>query len=190
MSTNKRYNSLGENPEGYGEPHSASPQKKSRLSSIIEKDGEGSRQEPDVLRDGTYKPSSVPMQPFRLHRLLKFVTDGVRPSKRNKRPTSGHQRPRKVPNLPSPNAFPYSDLPELFDVTPGLLDAIPLADGETSCWKPEYAAFIKSAAGLDDANWIGKRPLGSGTFGTAGLWELRDENNVVTEVLLQFPLSC
>ena len=70
---------------------------------------------------------------------------------------------------------------------PDLLDAIPLADGETSYWKAEHAAFIKSAAGLDNANWIGKRPLGSGAFGTAGLWELRDENNLVTKVLSHFP---
>ena len=88
---------------------------------------------------------------------------------------------------PSPNSFPYSGPPEQFDVTPGLQDAVPLADGESSFWVAEHAAFIKSAAGLDNADWIGVRPLGSGSFGIAGLWELRDENNAVIEVLSTFP---
>ena len=102
------------------------------------------------------------------------------------RPISGQGRPESMGTAPSPNSFPYSGPPEQFDVTTGLRDAIPLADGETSLWAADHAAFIKSAAGLDKANWIGVRPLGSGTFGIAGLWELRDENNVVIEVLSPF----
>lgn len=128
------------------------------------------------------RPSSVPVQPFRLHPRRHFVSEGARPSKRNKRPTSGRQRRPRT--LHSPNSFPYSCRPEWFDVTPGLADAIPPADGEMPYWKTEHAAFIKSDAGLDDESWTGKRPLGSGTFGTAGLWERCDENNAVIEVLL------
>ena len=89
---------------------------------------------------------------------------------------------------PSPNSLPYSGPAAQFDVAPGLQDAIPLADGESSFWVAEHAAFIKSPAGMDNRNWIGTRPLGSGSFGTAGLWELRDENNVMTEVLSIFPV--
>lgn len=91
-----------------------------------------------------------------------------------------------MPTPPSPNSFPYSGPPELFDVTPGLLDAMFLADDESPFWDTDHAAFIKSAAGLENENWLGKRPLGSGSFGTAGLWELRDDNNVVIEVLSDF----
>lgn len=118
---------------------------------------------------------------------MNFVSGGARPSNRNERPSVGHLRPGKIPVASSPNSSPYSGPPDQFDVSPQLLDAVTLGDGDKSYWKTEHAAFIKSAAGLDNANWIGKRPLGSGGFGTAGLWELRDDNNVVTEALSHSP---
>ena len=97
----------------------------------------------------------------------------------------GH-RPQPVPpqrsNPLSPNSLPYSGPPENFDVSLGLRDAIPPDPGAMSFWTPEQAAFINSAAGLDDVTWVGKRPLGTGSFGTAGLWERRDEDNTVLEV--------
>ena len=187
MSTNRWRLNPVEVPEGTDEAHSPSPRKKPRLSSAIEVERKAERVNPDVIRDGIYKPTSAPTQPFRLHHGLNFVSEGARPSKRNKRAISGQRRPRRMTTVPSPNSFPYSGPPEQFDVTPGLLDAIPLADGESSCWATEHVAFIKSTAGLDNAHWTGTRPLGSGTFGTAGLWELRDENNAVTEVSLRSP---
>ena len=206
MSTNKRQNSPDNAGEGTDRPHSASPRKKSRLSSITEADREGGRVNRSATLHGTYRPPSAPMQPFRQHHQLHFNSEGTRPASRNKRPanrdkrptfrpsiedgrpTSKNRQPLTLPDLSSPNSFPYSGPPELFDVTFGLADAIPPADGEMSYWKTEDAAFIKSAAGLEDASWIGKRPLGSGTFGTAGLWERRDDNNVVIEVISQIPL--
>lgn len=112
-----------------------------------------------------------------------------RPSKGERRSISGLQPLREVPTPPSPHSYPYSGTPEQFDVSSELLDAIAPADGEMSVWKTEHAAFIKSAAGLEDTTWIGKRPLGSGTFGTAGLWERRDANNVLIEVLSRLPFD-
>ena len=71
----------------------------------------------------------------------------------------------------------------MFDVSPWLRDAIPPDDDEMYFWEDAHTAFINSANGLENLNWIGKRPLGAGTFGTAGLWERRDENNALIEVL-------
>ena len=82
----------------------------------------------------------------------------------------------------SPNSLPYSGPPESFDVSPGLPDALPPDLDKLALWKPEQAAFISSAAGLDDETWVGKRPLGAGNFGTAGLWERRNEDNALLEV--------
>ena len=188
MSKNKRKNSPDEVSEGNGEIDSRSLRKTPQLSSTVKLDQHRRLEKPKVIHDGTYKPSSLPLQPFRLHHRPLFVSEGARPSKRYQRPTSEYQQHPRVATQPSPHSFPYSSPPELFDVTPWLPDAIPPADGEMSDWKIEHAAFIKSEAGLDNANWIGKRPLGSGAFGTAGLWERRDTNNVVIEVCLHLAL--
>ena len=47
------------------------------------------------------------------------------------------------------------------------------------------ARFISSESGLADTAWIGKRPLGVGTFGIAGLWEKLDRDGGVID--LKFP---
>ena len=94
-----------------------------------------------------------------------------------------HPAPLQLSNPFSPNSFPYSGPAKDFDVSPGLRDAIPPGLDVMPFWKPEQAAFINSAAGLDDVTWVGKRPLGTGSFGTAGLWERRDEDNSILEVL-------
>ena len=97
------------------------------------------------------------------------------------------RRPQPVPlqlsTLFSPNSLPYSGPPETFDVSPGLLDAITPDLDKMTFWKLDQAAFINSDAGLDDVTWIGKRPLGTGSFGTAGLWERRSRDNSTLEVL-------
>lgn len=67
MSTEKRKHSGDKVAEGTNDPHSASPQKKSRESSIFEVDEKGKRIKPVVVRDGTYKSTSASSQPFRLH---------------------------------------------------------------------------------------------------------------------------
>ncbi len=49
-------------------------------------------------------------------------------------------------------------------------------------WTQPAAQFIRSKSGLEDSGsaWVGKRPLGQGGFGMAGLWEKYDgEGNMV-----------
>ena len=48
-------------------------------------------------------------------------------------------------------------------------------------WDTDPAQFIRSYSGLGN-DWVGKRPLGAGGFGMAGLWEKLDENGTVIEV--------
>lgn len=43
-------------------------------------------------------------------------------------------------------------------------------------WKDDdnnhpYARFISSQSGFGDDSWVGRQPLGAGSFGIAGLWE-------------------
>ena len=179
MSTNKRQNNTDEAVKANGEPRSPSLRKKPRLSSLKAPDREEEQIEPVVVRDDGYRPPSAPMQQFRRHHQPTFISEEARSSNRNKVSLSEHTQTF----MPfSPNSFPYSGPPRWFDVTPELQDAILPVDGEMSFWKAEHIAFISSAAGLEGAHWVGKRPLGSGAFGTAGLWERRDENNVVIEV--------
>ena len=43
-------------------------------------------------------------------------------------------------------------------------------------WSPEAAAFIRSDSGIGHGEeWVGKRPLGKGGFGMAGLWQKRGD---------------
>ena len=171
MSSNKRRHSLDKATKGDGEPRLDFLRKKPRLSRA------GTFTRPIVIEDDDCKQPSATINSFRPHRQLISVSAQPKASNGIK------QRPEESPTLFSPNSFPYSGPPELFDVSPSLSDAIHPADGEMSLWKAGHAAFIKSAAGHSDSHWIGVRPLGSGGFGTAGLWERRDENNVVIEVL-------
>ena len=181
MSTKKRRNSSNEAAKSNAKAQSPSPQKKPRLSSTIEVAGNMRNVEAAPSRELTYKPTSAPLRPFEPHGQQLFFSEGSRPNKKNKRVTPRDQ---------SPNSLPYSLPPDWFDSEPELPHAVPLGDGESSFWKTEHATFIKSAAGLGNAEWIGVRPLGSGGFGTAGLWELRDEDNAVIEVKpTQSPLS-
>ena len=49
-------------------------------------------------------------------------------------------------------------------------------------WNANAAQFIRSESGFEGegSGWVGKRPLGEGGFGMAGLWEKYDhEGNVV-----------
>lgn len=139
---------------------------------------------PDEAAGGNDEPHSAsPRKKSRSSSATQVNKDG-----RLIRPNTNRDGTYHPPIPPSPNSSPYSGPPELFDVRPGLPDAIFPTDDEMSYWKTDHAAFINSPAGLGDANWIGKRPLGSGTFGTAGLWELSDENNVVIEVPSHFSI--
>lgn len=183
MSNAKRRHSLDKATRDDAEPRSNSLRKKPRLSSVKSLDRDGNFLKTTVIQDDGRKHASAPTQLFRPYHQLDLISVKARPSNRIK------ERPTKVSTLISPNSIPYSGFPELFDVSPGLPDAISPVDGESPIdgewpsWDLGYAAFIKSPAGLSGSHWIGKRPLGSGSFGTAGLWERRDGNNNVVEVL-------
>ena len=60
---------------------------------------------------------------------------------------------------------------------------------QVELWGEEAAAFIASAPGVGEAGWVGKRPLGEGGFGRAGLWELYDAEGNVQRVLILAPFS-
>ena len=177
MSSSKRRHSLDKTAKGDGGPPPNLLRKRPRLSPVKDLKKDGKFLKSRVIEDDYRKHVSAPTQLFRPHGQLDSVSAQARQSNRIE------QRPPQVSTLFSPNSAPYSGPPELFDVSPSLPDVIHPIDGERSSWKMEHASFIKSAAGLSGSHWIGKRPLGSGGFGTAGLWERRDENNVVIEVM-------
>ena len=172
MSINKRRHSLDKVTRGDAESQPDSLRKKPRLSPIKELERDGKLLNPMVIEEDDCRHTSAPTRLFRPYHQLGRISAETR----------SFNSIRHRPKL-SPNSAPYSSPPELFDVSPSLPVVVPPADGEMSLWKAEHAGFIKSAAGLSNSQWIGKRPLGSGSFGTAGLWERRDENNVVIEVM-------
>ena len=183
MSKNKRRQSLEEATKDIDIPQPAASPKRPRLISVTNLERHGYRMEPRVVHHDRCKPFWTPAQSFRRHRQGMFFSKRASGSNGIKRASRVSQRPKNLSTQFSPNSFPYCCPPEFFDVSPRLRDAIPPADGEMSLWKDGHAAFINSSAGIGGTHWIGKRPLGSGGFGTAGLWERRDENNAVIEVL-------
>ena len=74
-----------------------------------------------------------------------------------------------------------SDSVEAYDVTWNQKAAVTAKDSECEVWGTAPAEFIRSYSGLDNS-WVGKRPLGAGGFGMAGLWEKRDGNGTIIEV--------
>ena len=62
-------------------------------------------------------------------------------------------------------------------------------EGEASAedirlWESKAAKFIRSRSGIDEGPgiWVGRRPLGVGGFGVAGLWEKLDGEGYVVDV--------
>lgn len=70
---------------------------------------------------------------------------------------------------------------EIYDVTWNQKAAVTANASDYGKWDTAPADFIKSSSDLG-SGWVGKRPLGSGAFGVAGLWEKRDNNGTVIEV--------
>ena len=66
-----------------------------------------------------------------------------------------------------------------YETTKGIANADDLA-----LWTQPAAEFIRSGIGLVDSSgdWVGKRPLGQGGFGLAGLWERLDEDGNPVDV--------
>ena len=75
----------------------------------------------------------------------------------------------------------HSDPVEAYDVAWNQKAAAPANASDYEKWDTAPAEFIRSSSGLG-SGWLGKRPLGAGGFGMAGLWEKRDDNGTVIEV--------
>lgn len=73
-----------------------------------------------------------------------------------------------------------SDPVEAYDVAWNQKAAATAKASDYEKWDTASAEFIRSYSGLGNG-WVGKRPLGVGGFGMAGLWEKRDGNGTVTE---------
>ena len=75
----------------------------------------------------------------------------------------------------------HSDPVEAYDVAWTQKAAAPANASDLEKWDTAPAEFIRSSSGLG-IGWLGKRPLGAGGFGMAGLWKKRDDNGTVIEV--------
>ena len=74
-----------------------------------------------------------------------------------------------------------SDQVEAYDVAWNQKAAATANASDYEKWDTASAEFIRSYSGLG-SGWVGKRPLGVGGFGMAGLWEKSDGNGTVIEV--------
>ncbi len=52
---------------------------------------------------------------------------------------------------------------------------------DVELWDADQASFIRSDCGLK-GQWVGKRPLGKGAFGRAGLWVKVNDNGRIIDV--------
>ena len=80
----------------------------------------------------------------------------------------------------------YSQVVSKYDVARGV-EAVgtPTVEDYEYWGQTEGAAeFIRSRSGLEE-NWVGVRPLGKGSYGVAGLWELRGDDGDVVKVSIQ-----
>ena len=105
----------------------------------------------------------------------------------------------EIPRLPRQNEGNSESLPELHDVEQASdsdpVEAYDVAWNQKAAakakasdyekWNTAPAEFIRSYSGLGHG-WVGKRPLGAGGFGMAGLWEKYDGNGTVIEVNSMF----
>lgn len=88
---------------------------------------------------------------------------------------------KQVPTTGS-NAEDASNLEAaLYDVDPEETAYGPLTVDDLQYWTRSAARFIRSSSGID-ATWVGKRPLGQGSFGIAGVWEKYDHNGNMIDV--------
>lgn len=80
------------------------------------------------------------------------------------------------------NAGDASDLEAtLYDVDPDETAYGAPTAADLQYWTRSAAQFIRSSSGID-ATWVGKRPLGQGSFGIAGVWEKYDHNGNMVDV--------
>ena len=105
------------------------------------------------------------------------------------------QRPSRVgplgstpPSRSPGNSSNYSKSAENYDVLPGIEPEGRASLGDPHRWRKdkEYdAEFINSPSGIG-STWIGRRPLGKGGFGIAGLWEKYDQDGRLQDVKLWY----
>ena len=70
---------------------------------------------------------------------------------------------------------------EDYDATPDESPfGVPTQD-DLQYWNRSASSFIRSSSGID-ATWVGRRPLGQGSFGIAGVWEKYDHNGNMIDV--------
>ena len=101
----------------------------------------------------------------------------------------------EIPRLPRQNEPNSGNLPDPHNVNQGY-DSDPVEAHDVAWnqkavakakvsdyekWDTAPAEFIRSYSGLGSGS-VGKRPLGAGGFGMAGLWEKYDGNGTVIEV--------
>lgn len=98
------------------------------------------------------------------------------------------QSPRQSESISETPSEPYdidegydSDPVEAYDVAWNQKAAATAEASNYDKWGTAPAEFIGSSSGLGNG-WVGKRPLGVGGFGMAGLWAKLDGNGIVTEV--------
>lgn len=76
-----------------------------------------------------------------------------------------------------------SDPVETYDLALNHKAAATAKASDYAKWDIAPAEFIRSDSGLGNG-WVGKRPLGAGGFGMAGLWEKLDGNGAVVEQMV------
>lgn len=98
------------------------------------------------------------------------------------------QSPRqsKVNSKPSSPSYDIdegydSDPVEAYDVAWNQKAAATANTSDNGKWDTAPAKFIRSCSGLE-GGWVGRRPLGAGGFGMAGLWEKHGDSGIVIEV--------
>ena len=99
----------------------------------------------------------------------------------------GHGQPRQPVAPPSskpPKNMSHFDAADEEEVT-GKPQLFLMIKGvkKPNPWEHPVAQFIASPIGGGLEGWHGKRPLGKGGFGLAGLWQKLDENSQVIQVL-------
>ena len=73
--------------------------------------------------------------------------------------------------------FPW----HLYDVDPSESAFGVPSKADLKFWTRSAASFIRSSSAID-ATWVGRRPLGQGSFGIAGVWEKYDHNGNMIDV--------
>lgn len=75
----------------------------------------------------------------------------------------------------------------VIDAMPGESTLGEPTEQQVKTWGLEAARFISSEAGLGTGQWRGVKPLGQGSFGIVGLWEMVNRSGEVVDVSFYSP---